>query len=341
MPGSGGTVTFKYDPFGRRIQKTGPSGATGYLHDGINVIEEVDAGGNAVARYTQGSGVDHPLAMTRAGVTSFYEQDAPRSITSLSDTAGAITDTYTYDSYGNLTASSGTTTNPFRYTGREFDPETGLYYYRARYYDPQIGRFINEDPLGFDGGMDFYAYADNNPVNEIDPLGLQGGMGPTKPPMPVPGSPGSQWKWVPDPNNTRGGRYEPDEWDPGLGPKPGVSWEHVGRGKPGEPGHWDLDKGDGTRQRYDKRGNPITPGQAHGKECVIVQHNYWWFLWREWYKYSYDLWHDPVHDIYHFPETHPLPGFGPPGRPMNNAPGNGGPPPMSSCMMTGTCELVP
>ena len=96
-------------------------------------------------------------------------------MTSLTDSAGAIVATYVYDSFGNLTASTGTVENLYRYTAREFDSETGLYYYRARYYDPSIGRFLNEDPIGFDGGINFYAYVRNNPPNFFDPSGLKGG----------------------------------------------------------------------------------------------------------------------------------------------------------------------
>src|ERR1700693_2835771 len=71
---------------------------------------------------------------------------------------------YTYDSYGMRTASSGSLTNAFQYTGRELDPETNLYFYRARYYDPAAGRFINEDLIGFGGGENFYRYVHNSPT---------------------------------------------------------------------------------------------------------------------------------------------------------------------------------
>jgi RHS repeat-associated protein len=145
---------------------------TVYLYDGINSLEEIDNSGNILARYTQGSGTDQPLAELRSGTTSYYQQDALSSVTSLSSSAGALANTYTYDSYGKLTASTGTLTNPFQYTGREFDPETGIFEYRARYFDPAVGRFISEDPVRFRSGVDFYAYVDNNPVGEIDPLGL-------------------------------------------------------------------------------------------------------------------------------------------------------------------------
>jgi RHS repeat-associated protein len=84
---------------------------------------------------------------------------------------------YTYDSFGNIVATSGSLVNSFRYTGREFDAETSLYYYRARYYDPSAGRFVREDPMRFTGGINFYAYVKNRPVNRVDPLGLWPSMG--------------------------------------------------------------------------------------------------------------------------------------------------------------------
>jgi RHS repeat-associated protein len=177
IPGTnGGTTNFKYDPFGRRIQKSGPLGTTNYLYDGIdissNVIEEVDNAGNVLARYTHSPVIDQPLAAFHSGTNSYYQQDGLGSVTSLSNGNASLANTYAYDSYGKLTASSGTLVNPVQYTGREFDSETGIYEYRARYYDPSAGRFLSEDPIGFDGGTDFYAYAASNPANFIDPSGL-------------------------------------------------------------------------------------------------------------------------------------------------------------------------
>jgi len=169
---NGGTTTFRYDPFGRRIQKSGPLGTTNYLYDGRDLIEEVDSSGNVLARYTQFPSLDQPLAELRSGVTSYYEQDAIGSVSALSNAAGALANTYTYDAFGKLIASSGTITNPFQYTGREFDPETGIYQYRYRYYDQNAGRFINEDPYGFRGGINFYRYVFNSPTNLVDPWGL-------------------------------------------------------------------------------------------------------------------------------------------------------------------------
>jgi RHS repeat-associated protein len=89
----------------------------------------------------------------------------------LTNGAGAVVKTFSYDSYGSILDQTGTLVNAYSYTGREFDAESGLYYYRARYYDPTIGRFIQEDPVGFEGGLNFYAYVANNPVNYVDPQG--------------------------------------------------------------------------------------------------------------------------------------------------------------------------
>ena len=174
LPGSGGTVSFKYDPFGRRIYKSSSSGTSVYAYDGDNLIEETNASGGVVARYEQTQNIDEPLAMLRSSATSYFHADGLGSITSLSNSAGTLANTYTYDSYGNLTASTGSLVNSFRYTGRESDAETGLYYYRARYYDPTVGRFVSSDPIGF-GGMtsNFYAYVANDPQDSWDPLGLR------------------------------------------------------------------------------------------------------------------------------------------------------------------------
>jgi RHS repeat-associated protein len=147
-------------------------GTTNFLYDSDNLIEELDTSGNVLARYTQGINGDEHLSELRSSTVSYYEQDGLESVSSLSSSAGTLANTYNYDSFGNLIASSGTLVNPFQYTGRDYDAETGLRYYRARYYDPQVGRFISEDPRRFDGGIDFYRYVSNNVPNKIDPFGL-------------------------------------------------------------------------------------------------------------------------------------------------------------------------
>lgn len=171
LPGSGGTVSFKYDPLGRRIEKTTSSTTSVYAYDGENLIEETNSTGAVVARYTQTQDIDEPLAMLRSSTTSYYQADGLGSVTSLSSSAGALAQTYGYDSFGKQTASSGSLVNSLQYTGRESDSETGLYYYRARYYDPNSGRFLSEDLLRYEP-TSFYSYVGGNPIIWKDPFGL-------------------------------------------------------------------------------------------------------------------------------------------------------------------------
>jgi len=152
------------------VQKAASAGTTDYLYDGFSLLEEVDQNGNVLARYTQGAAADEPLSELRSSTSSYYEQDGLGSVTSMSNSAGALANTYSYDSFGKLIASTGSVTNPFQYTGREFDPETGLRYYRARYYDQSVGRFLNEDPARL--GANYYAYVSNGPTRWTDPSGL-------------------------------------------------------------------------------------------------------------------------------------------------------------------------
>jgi RHS repeat-associated protein len=206
LPGTGGTVSFKYDPFGRRIQKSSLNGTTNYLYDAANIVAEYDQTGQLMARYTEGIGIDAPLAQSKAGKIDYYQQDGIGSVTSLTNATGSLDTSYIYDSFGVLNSALGAQSSVARYTGREFDDETGLSYHQARYYDPSLGRFLSEDPIGFEGGMNFYSYTDNNPVNFLDPSGLQKVMeppavetppvdsplpNPPLPPEPYTGPPGS------------------------------------------------------------------------------------------------------------------------------------------------------
>jgi RHS repeat-associated protein len=179
LPNGGGTVSFKYDPFGRRIEKISPSsGTTIYAYDGDNIVEQMDGTGTATARYTQGLGIDEPLEVQIGRGSYYYHADALGSITELTKSNGTAVNTYTYAAFGgDSPANTETVANPFHFTGREYDPETKLYYYRARYYDPLWGRFLSEDPVGFAAGPNFYEYVLNSPTGMRDPLGMQGVLG--------------------------------------------------------------------------------------------------------------------------------------------------------------------
>jgi RHS repeat-associated protein len=177
LPGTGGTLAFKYDALHHRVQKVFTQGSTttttNYLYDGDNAVADLDQNGNILARYTATQDIDKPLAELRSGTTSYYSQDGLGSVTSLTTAAGTLGNTYRYDSFGNVTASSGSISNRFEYTAREFDSETGLNYYRARYYDPNTGRFLSEDPVRFSSNQfDFYSYVSNNSLRFSDPFGL-------------------------------------------------------------------------------------------------------------------------------------------------------------------------
>ncbi len=166
------TSTYRYDGLGRRIEKVANGQTKRYIYDGEDILLEYDGTNSLVARYTHGPGIDEPIAVTKGSNTFFYHQDGLGSVTDLTDSAGATAKSYSYDAYGNILESPGTVEQPYMYTGREFDSESGLYYYRARYYDPSTGRFLQKDPVGLTGGINSYGYVINNPVNLIDPFGL-------------------------------------------------------------------------------------------------------------------------------------------------------------------------
>ena len=122
--------------------------------------------------------------MERGGNTYFYHADHLGSIRAVTNAAGLAVNSYSYDAYGNFESRSETVTNPYAFTGREYDAESGLFYYRARYYDANTGRFTQEDPIGFGGGdRNLYRYVFNNPINSIDPTGLHHLAKPNSPPI--------------------------------------------------------------------------------------------------------------------------------------------------------------
>ncbi|KRT69834.1 MAG: YD repeat-containing protein [candidate division NC10 bacterium CSP1-5] len=170
---------YRYDALGRRIEKVVNGVSTRYTYDNEDIAVELDGTGTAQAFYLHGPGIDEPLAMGRFGAgggTSVFHADGLGSITTLTNTSGATVRSYTYDSFGRLVAQTGTVTNPYTYTGRELDPESGLYYYRARYYDAATGRFLQEDAIGglveLPQTLNKYPYVLNDPHNAQDPLGL-------------------------------------------------------------------------------------------------------------------------------------------------------------------------
>ncbi len=168
---AGGYSAYAYDDAGRRISKRKPDGTTiYYVYAGDMLAQELDASGAVLASYTY-NGLDRPITMWRGGQTYSYLLDRLGSVRGLTDEAGNLVASYRYDPWGNLLSSSGSVANPLRFTAREYDEESGLYFYRARYYDPTAGRFISRDPARLAGDPNPYAYVANNPFAYTDPHG--------------------------------------------------------------------------------------------------------------------------------------------------------------------------
>lgn len=196
----GSTSSYRYDPLGRRIEVADGSHITRYAYDAFNVIATYDDSNALVTSYvtfptnastTDASSPANVLELRQAGATRYVLHDAAGSTTTLTDEAGAVTARYRYSAFGIPAAGNGTDTS-YTYIGAQYDPATGLYYLRDRFYDPATGRFLSQDsptlgyynpPLGRwahnSSGIDTsngmssapYAYAADDPVNSTDPSG--------------------------------------------------------------------------------------------------------------------------------------------------------------------------
>ena len=181
-PAGATEAIYEYDPFGRRLSSSlrgaGGDEAISYLYDGDQIIEAypcslLSAPCSLSQSFLSGPGIDEPLELIQhpSLTTYYYHQDGLGSITQLTNSAGTTQESYTYSPYG-IPSTTSTLGNPFLFTGREYDSETELYYYRTRYYHATLGRFLQRDPIGYVSGNNLYHYASNNSINFIDPEGL-------------------------------------------------------------------------------------------------------------------------------------------------------------------------
>jgi RHS repeat-associated protein len=183
------TVDFKYDALGRRIQKTISTGSQtqtrDFYYSGHRVVEERDGDDQVKQQLIYGNGIDELIrldAFDGSTITPYYvHRDGTGSSTALTDANGSVVERYKYGLYGKTTfmdasgnvISNSAIGNHILFQGREFDKELNLYYYRARYLDPIMGRFLQTDPMGYKDSLNLYQAFNMNPVNFTDPLGKQ------------------------------------------------------------------------------------------------------------------------------------------------------------------------
>lgn len=267
------SASFGYDGLGRRRAKTVGGVTTQFLYDGLNPVQEL-ASGTPTANTLTGLAIDEYFRRIDSSATRYYLADAQGSSTALTDGSGTVQTSYTYEPFGGLSTSGASTTNALAYTGREADG-TGLFFYRARYYDPRLQRFTSEDPLGSEGGLNLFVYAENQPTALVDPLGLKpaadfnvpqlgGAVGPPGPNDPAP--PGMR----PPGNIPTDPRWgDPREWRRIDQPGRRTKWVPNVRGPGSKPQiHWDAPDGyfsydDGKRSprgHFDPYGRRVPPG---------------------------------------------------------------------------------
>ncbi len=168
----GKVIRYEYDPFGRLIAREVNGRKTEYLYDKEDIIAEYE-GTVLQARYVHGPGIDEPLSFTRDGKLYVQLLGLNDTVRRIYGAEGLPVEEYELSPFGEIERPSGVPLSRQLFNGRTWDPDARLYHVRARFYDPATGRFINPDPIRFNGGWNLYAYAGNDSVNRIDPFGLR------------------------------------------------------------------------------------------------------------------------------------------------------------------------
>ena len=164
------TAEYVYNGDGERVRKVVNGVVTNYYYDFGHAIFETDQNDSITRSYVHGPRIDEVIYQRTGSSDVYFLRDRLGSTRGLLDNAESLVDTMDYTAFGKKT--SGGSLTEFQYTGRRFDSETGLYYYRNRYYSSELARFMTQDPIGFAGGLNLYRYVNNNPLRFIDPFGL-------------------------------------------------------------------------------------------------------------------------------------------------------------------------
>ena len=248
----GVNAAFEYDALGRRVARTVNGVSTAYLYDGVQAIAETKAG--VTSTLLTGLEIDEMIARYTGASQRAYLTDALGSVIAQSRADQSIQNWYGYSPYGQAIPTTDDEGNDIEYTARENDG-TGLYYYRARYYDPVLKRFVSEDPIGLAGGINTYAYVAGNSLSYTDPTGE-----------------------IRLPNDPSG---LPSDWqrDPGHRDPNGERWRHPSgdvldwhQGRPGMPGwrgkdHWHHNDGNEHLPPGTEVPDPPGSGNACGEDC--------------------------------------------------------------------------
>ena len=164
-------TSYKYYDDGYLAERQQGTDVVKYINDGIHCIAKY-SNGSLAEEYIYGSNIDEVLCkITSSGTWYYYHQDALQSVVAITDGSGTKAASYQYDVFGKVRSQTGTLSNEILFTGRWIDSTTSLYNYRARWYDANTGRFLSRDPIGILGGINFYGYVGNGPINYIDPMG--------------------------------------------------------------------------------------------------------------------------------------------------------------------------
>jgi RHS repeat-associated protein len=179
-------ASYAYDYQGRRISRTiygSPNVTIRYVYDGAQILAEYNGAGTLRRKFVYGPGLDEPICLidvANGNAAYYYHLDGLGSVVALSDVNNVLVERYAYDVFGRptirdpngVTIAASARGNPYLFTARAYDAESGLHYYRARYYDYATGRFLQPDPTGYGDGLSLYSYCGNNPFNFSDPSGL-------------------------------------------------------------------------------------------------------------------------------------------------------------------------